>query len=37
MYCKKCGFKLEEIRKNSLMLNDGLHDLKIYSIINEKI
>ena len=31
---EKCGFKLEEIRKNELKLKDGFHDLKIYSIIN---
>ena len=32
---EKCGFKLEEVRKNELKLKDGLHDLKIYSIVNE--
>ena len=31
---QKCGFKLEEIRKNELELKDGLHDLKIYFILN---
>ena len=31
---EKCGFKFEEVRENELLLKDGLHDLKIFSITN---
>ncbi len=31
---EKCGFKFEEARENELLLKDGFHDLKIFSITN---